>query len=234
MAVCSSSHGFAMLATLCDSSCPLRNPRLACAAGGGQLVPNEKASRYARNGQSSGENLPSPFQSGQRNQFELVCVAGQPPLAAGCAAAAMLSPRTTALIVAFALLAGARANEGPRTELLDGVPTPEHLGKVDEVTVTTEDPPTPPEPTPKPLPSCADATNCFDCFLQQAYRPPQATGAAPLVAAGLPARAWPTVLALTCERSRRRRNVTPILLASLYASHAGGVHRTTRATGPRM
>jgi len=75
----------------------------------------------------------------------------------------MPSARTTALVFALLFIAGARANDAPHKGLLPGVGTPEHH---DQHTSDggDADPPTPP---PKPLPSCSDANNCFDCFLQQ-------------------------------------------------------------------
>lgn len=78
----------------------------------------------------------------------------------------MPSARTTALVFALLFIAGARANDAPHKGLLPGVGTPEHH---DQHTSDggDADPPTPP---PKPLPSCSDANNCFDCFLQQVCR----------------------------------------------------------------
>ena len=77
----------------------------------------------------------------------------------------IMAARTAALFFALFLVAGVRANDAPHTGLLPGVGTPEHISH--HAVVSDVDPPT---PTPKPLPSCADSNNCFDCFLQQVRR----------------------------------------------------------------
>ena len=79
-----------------------------------------------------------------------------------------MAARTAALVFALLLVAGARANDAPHTGLLPGVGTPEHISH--HAVVSADDDVDPPTPPPKPLPSCADSNNCFDCFLQQVRR----------------------------------------------------------------
>ena len=78
----------------------------------------------------------------------------------------IMAARTAALVFALLMVAGARANDAPHTGLLPGVGTPEHIAHPALVSAD-DDAGDPPPPPPKPLPSCSDSNNCFDCFLQQ-------------------------------------------------------------------